>query len=196
MGTRSITRVVDEYNQPIIEMYKQFDGYPSGLGMDLLEFVLSKTLVNGLRLNEGISAANGMEDFAAQLITYFKESHLNAGHVYLYPPDAISEEDAMKDRGWFIHPGIYANKYGVEYVYYIYPKNNKLQLVCYDTHDCKEIDLMEIAKAEMAKRDKMIDNAEEDKLMQDNSTESRFDKEKEIPKDILEHQDKYITKED
>ena len=32
MGTRSLTFVYDEYGEKIINMYRQYDGYPSGHG--------------------------------------------------------------------------------------------------------------------------------------------------------------------
>ena len=40
MGTRSLTFVYDG-EQPIINMYRQFDGYPSGHGQELAEFLNS-----------------------------------------------------------------------------------------------------------------------------------------------------------
>ena len=40
MGTRSITVVYDEYNdKPVVCMYRQFDGYPSGHGRELAEIL-------------------------------------------------------------------------------------------------------------------------------------------------------------
>lgn len=39
MGTRSLTYVYDESGKVIIKMYLQFDGYPSGVGMDLAKFL-------------------------------------------------------------------------------------------------------------------------------------------------------------
>ena len=46
MGTRSLTFVyTDHYDgekpKPIINMYRQFDGYPSGHGLELSEFLSS-----------------------------------------------------------------------------------------------------------------------------------------------------------
>ena len=37
MGTRSLTFVYDEDGRKIINMYRQYDGYPSGHGKDLAE---------------------------------------------------------------------------------------------------------------------------------------------------------------
>ncbi len=41
MGTRSLTYVYDETGKVIIKMYLQFDGYPSGHGLDLAKFLIS-----------------------------------------------------------------------------------------------------------------------------------------------------------
>ena len=40
MGTRSLTFVY-EGEKPIVNMYRQFDGYPSGHGAELAEFLNS-----------------------------------------------------------------------------------------------------------------------------------------------------------
>jgi len=37
MGTRSLTYVYDN-KEPLVCMYRQFDGYPSGHGKELAEF--------------------------------------------------------------------------------------------------------------------------------------------------------------
>jgi len=47
MSTRSITRVF-EGDEEIACLYRHHDGYPSGHGKDLAEFVASKRIVNGL----------------------------------------------------------------------------------------------------------------------------------------------------
>ena len=39
MGTRSLTYVYDDNNDPIICMYRQFDGYPTGHGSELADFL-------------------------------------------------------------------------------------------------------------------------------------------------------------
>ena len=85
MGTRCLTFVYDESNQPIINMYRQFDGYPSGHGAELAEFLSGGTLVNGLRVGQEGKFYNGMGCLAAQLISSFKE---DAGNIYLYSTNA------------------------------------------------------------------------------------------------------------
>ena len=81
MGTRSLTFVYEE-NKAILNMYRQFDGYPSGHGQELAEFLLSGEMVNGIPVGVDKLFFNGMGCFAAQLIVNFKKS---AGGFYIYP---------------------------------------------------------------------------------------------------------------
>ena len=75
MGTRSLTYVYEgkkeDWVLPFVCMYRQFDGYPTGHGAELAEF-----------LNSG-KIANGMNCLAAQLVANFKK---DSGGIYLYPP--------------------------------------------------------------------------------------------------------------
>lgn len=86
MGTRSLTFVYDG-KEPIINMYRQYDGYPTGHGAELAEFLAPFTLVNGLGMNESRKVANGMGCLAAQLVSNFKGTE--AGGFYLYPTSAV-----------------------------------------------------------------------------------------------------------
>jgi hypothetical protein len=83
MGTRSLTFVYEE-NKPIMNMYRQFDGYISGHGQELADFLKSGTLVNGYSDKKTIQF-NGMGCLAAQLICNFKKS---VGGFYIYPVDS------------------------------------------------------------------------------------------------------------
>ena len=89
MGTRSLTFVyTDHYGsetgpEPIVNMYRQFDGYPSGHGAELSEFLSSfDAVVNGIPFDEKRKLANGMGCLAAQMIAHFKTS---VGGFYIYP---------------------------------------------------------------------------------------------------------------
>ena len=97
MGTRSLTFVYDSHKNeagervytPIINLYRQYDGYPSGHGAELAEFLKQFTLTNGISVGRGESktrTANGMGCLAAQLVSNFKGS--DAGQFYLHPTDA------------------------------------------------------------------------------------------------------------
>ena len=83
MGTRSLTFVYDD-NRPVINMYRQYDGYPSGHGQELAEFLLDGKMVNGIPVGSKERMFNGMGCLAAQLVANFKK---DAGGFYLYPMD-------------------------------------------------------------------------------------------------------------
>jgi len=82
MGTRALTTIINEEKQEIAVIYSQWDGYPSGHGQDLYNFLKDIHLVNGLTMNEKRKVANGMECLAMQLIAHFKQS---PGNYYLMP---------------------------------------------------------------------------------------------------------------
>jgi hypothetical protein len=82
MGTRSLTYVYED-NTPIICMYRQFDGYMSGHGQELAEFLAPFTLVNGIPVGDTRKLANGMGCLSAQLVAHFK---VGAGGFYLHVP--------------------------------------------------------------------------------------------------------------
>ena len=100
MGTRSLTFVYDG-KEPMINMYRQFDGYPSHHGSKLAEFLNSfDAIVNGIRVGDNRKIANGMGCLAAQLIAHFK---IDAGGFYMYPVTA-------KDCGQEYEYHVYENK--------------------------------------------------------------------------------------
>ncbi len=74
MGTRCLTYVY-EVNEPIVCLYRQFDGYPSGHGAELGDFLKGIQLGNGIAGKPEMGTfANGMGCLAAQLIAHFKKS--------------------------------------------------------------------------------------------------------------------------
>jgi hypothetical protein len=91
MGTRSLTRVIEtwkdddgkEKKQTLITMYRQMDGYPSGHGEELADFLKAGKVVNGLSFGEKQRVFNGAGCLAAQMVSHFKGDR--AGHIYLYP---------------------------------------------------------------------------------------------------------------
>jgi len=86
MGTRSNTKIIDvehsyephdtEWDQPVelVNLYRQFDGYPDGHGIELFEFLDSVD-------------HNGVGCLAAQMVAHFKKG---PRHFYL---DAVGVED-------------------------------------------------------------------------------------------------------
>lgn len=85
MGTRSLTKVFDEQGDMVVNMYRQFDGYPSGHGKELHAFLDDRDIVNGFNPGmDGKKVSNGMSDLAAQLAWWFKQDSLLGG-IYLEP---------------------------------------------------------------------------------------------------------------
>ena len=77
MGTRSLTFVYEdghpgESTPKLVCMYRQYDGYPTGHGAELAEFLLK-------------GEHNGMGCLAASMIAHFKKS---IGGFYIYPVDS------------------------------------------------------------------------------------------------------------
>ena len=97
MGTRSLTFVYDR-DEAMINMYRQFDGYPSGHGLELADFLNSfAEITNGYSFDETRKIANGMGCLAAQLVANFKTEH---GGFYIYP---ISAKDCGQEYEYHIH---------------------------------------------------------------------------------------------
>lgn len=95
MGTRSLTYVYESYqteHAPVMCMYRQYDGYMEGHGLELAEFLAPYTVVNGLGVADDRKIANGMGCLAAQMVSHFKTE---AGQFYLYAP--VLNQDAGQD---------------------------------------------------------------------------------------------------
>jgi len=95
MGTRSLTFVY-EGNSPIINMYRQFDGYPSGHGAELAEFLMSGEMVNGFS-DKNAKQFNGMGCLAASMIAHFKNS---VGGFYIH---AVTDTDCFQDYEYHVY---------------------------------------------------------------------------------------------
>lgn len=113
MGTRSLTFVYDEMygrqRKPkvITNMYRQYDGYPSGHGAELAAFLSQFEMCNGIPVGvpPAKKYANGMGCLAAQMISNFKEG---AGQFYIYPADAVD--------------------CGQDYEYHVYKKDKEVRV--------------------------------------------------------------------
>jgi hypothetical protein len=99
MGTRSLTTFIQswtdeetkkEKKSEIVTMYRQYDGYPSGHGKDLAEFLVQGKLVNGIGMSEKQLVFNGMGCLSAQVVAHFKDG---AGGIYLQRANKDSWED-------------------------------------------------------------------------------------------------------
>lgn len=100
MGTRSLTFVYENENKTgkLMCLYRQMDGYPSGHGKDLADFLVGRVVVNGYNSNTPQKASNGMGCLAASLVAELKD---DIGGFYLFPTNT--------------------RKAGQDYEYHIYP---------------------------------------------------------------------------
>ena len=113
MGTRSLTFVYEKYGQiqkPVVNMYRQYDGYPTGHGAELAEFLNGGRLVNGLIHTKTAeeSVYNGMGCLAASMVAHFKQT---PGSFYIHPVDITD--------------------CGQDYEYHVYDKSGKLYIEVY-----------------------------------------------------------------
>jgi hypothetical protein len=108
MGTRSLTHIKSEglESETLVTIYRQYDGYPEGLGKQYFEMLSSSTLVNGYLIGqENPHYFNGMGCLAAYLISKLK---YQIGNVYIYPRDSRDCND--------------------EYIYTIYAKESRIAM--------------------------------------------------------------------
>lgn len=87
MGTRSITTIIETVAgtpRKITTIYRQYDGYPSGHGKELFEFLKNMRICNGYGSEQkGGKWANGAGCLAAQLIKKLKD---DIGGIYIEAP--------------------------------------------------------------------------------------------------------------
>lgn len=80
MGTRSLTHI-KENGKTLLTIYRQYDGYPDGHGLELAKFLVNITVVNGFNGDMKMGThANGMGCLAAQLIGKLKN---RLGNIYI-----------------------------------------------------------------------------------------------------------------
>lgn len=118
MGTRGLIHIKDKEGETYCTIYRQYDGYPSGLGKDIFDTLGRRKLVNGIQ--NTLKEMNGVGCAAALLISSLKGSE--AGYVYLYSPNSsnVGEDYTYtvyeKDDQLFIK-GITIDEYGSEMDY-------------------------------------------------------------------------------
>lgn len=103
MGTRSVTHFIDgeKDEQVYVRLYRQYDGYPTGHGKELSEFLNGYRVVNGYSSEDtwealnGGKVANGMGCLSAQAICYFKRGEL--GSFYLK-----TDDDCWQDFDYYV----------------------------------------------------------------------------------------------
>lgn len=97
MGIRSLTYVYDNQDRKILNLYRQYDGYPSGHGIELAEILRGRTIVNGYGTGTPAKASNGMGCLAATIVSDFKH---NIGGFYIYSVDV---DDCGQDYEYHVH---------------------------------------------------------------------------------------------
>ena len=99
MGTRCLTYLYrEDADKPFTCIYRQFDGYPVGHGLEIAKFMNSKTMVNGY--NDAATQINGMGDLASQLIVLLKGGKTEADGIYIEEPDL--DADCWQDYEYHI----------------------------------------------------------------------------------------------
>ena len=96
MGTRGLTIVHNEDGKKMLNMYRQFDSYPSGHGAELASFLNSSMMVNGYS-DKNAPQFNGMGCMAAQMVAHFKDG---VGGFYIYP---VSSMDCGQDYEYHVY---------------------------------------------------------------------------------------------
>jgi len=141
MATRALIRVFKEDGQPLVCIYKHFDGYPRWLGKLICEaFNYGDCVVaSGHGLNDEIPKRfNTMEDAAAWLVAFLKtyksrdqlvgDAYMVSmkeliGDVYIVPfPKNLDEDDL----------------YGAEFLYDIWCKYGHIGITLYTLWDTRK----------------------------------------------------------
>jgi len=104
MGTRSLVVFKDANREAATRefavLYRQFDGYPTGMGADILECFKGKIVVNGYRDDNQI---NGAGDMAVQLIAFLKQKE---SRNYDYKTGEYTSKPVNTPGGLYLHhPG-------------------------------------------------------------------------------------------
>ena len=124
MATRSLVRFAkreegvsfSEHPERIeIQVYKHYDGYPSGHPAELANWLVNKKIVNGISMDPR-DEANGLGCLAAQYIAAFK---MGAGDIYVESPEHSEHMD-------------------IEYITYIWGDYGKgIWMSIFDTYEDK-----------------------------------------------------------
>ena len=97
MGTRALVHV-RKNGETLLTIYRQFDGYPEGLGQDLKKIMTGKKVVDGFT-SEDIKMGNfnGIECLAATIVKNLKEG---IGNTYIYPIDSYDVGEEYCYHAW------------------------------------------------------------------------------------------------
>ena len=136
MGTRSLAYVIDEKKNILATIYRQYDGYPEGMGYDLYNVLAGRKLCNGFTSDTDYKEySNGIGDLAAYIVHVLKDV-CPIGTVYLYPPpkESLSKSKELTDKDFAVLNKHCNNCWG-EYTYIVtVDDNNKdtLRIIIFD----------------------------------------------------------------
>jgi hypothetical protein len=91
MGTRSVVNFQDKEmnNATVLSVYQQYDGYETGVGKQIADFLRAMKICNGIGYGAKIfEYANGIGDLALQYIVKYKTS---VGNLYAVAVGDIEE---------------------------------------------------------------------------------------------------------
>lgn len=95
MGTRALITIKagsKGYQEPVLKIYKHWDGYPESLGVTILNFLSKLQFSDGAReSDEHTMMCNGSEEFAAKFLEYLKGLHPD-GNVYVAGIDDCAKD--------------------------------------------------------------------------------------------------------
>lgn len=127
---------IQDHDNVIVKLYVHSDGYPTGIGTDITEKYKSYRLVDGIRLGE-MNVCNGMGDFAVQLITFLKNDAIESSirtseELAKILPNSLNYNHEAG--GIYVEP-INNDTDGVDYVYWLYNKKDKIAIKCFEFKD-------------------------------------------------------------
>lgn len=89
MATCASVKFISKEGQTLVTIYKHYDGYPSGLGKDILNIISNKPITNGIKGQPKLGESfNGFDCLVASFISLTKT---NVGDVYIKPENSFGE---------------------------------------------------------------------------------------------------------
>ncbi len=90
MGTRCLINFI-ERGETLATVYRQFDGYPDGMGDDLKDILGNSKIINGFMDQVTPEFFNVMGCLTAYVICELKQRKI--GNVYIYPANTSVDVD-------------------------------------------------------------------------------------------------------
>jgi len=142
MGTRSLTYIREsEKSAAFLCIYRQFDGYPSGMGKDLYTILKGYKIVNGYTIDNSACVICGAQQYVHNNDVFFAERYPKAqGHTF----ESKRIANGINDLAGTIVENL---KNGIGGVY-IYPPRTKnaAQEYVYDVYMHKGVLSMKVTK--------------------------------------------------